>query len=210
MQKLVEISKNLILTSFLNILYVIILLISIKKKKRWKRLSKFKKITVFGSISLVLILGIGLFIVLIPRLFGLTPHLIEDSAMYPTYMNGSLVYIHPIDTQEILVGDVVSYYENQGEQVKTRRIIAVDNANKRVYTKADTEQQGEEGYVNWRNIIGRPVFQIPYVGLFLSQRVLSWARGIFFGIALCLTAFTTWNTFDKLRKKEESSDYFLE
>lgn len=97
----------------------------------------YKKITFFSSISLIVLLALTLSIILLPRVFGLTPQIIEDHGMSPYYSKGSLIYVRPKNPNELLVGDVITYYENSGEHIMTRRVIAVEEEHQKFYTKAD-------------------------------------------------------------------------
>lgn len=97
--------------------------------------------------------------------------------MSPYYAQGNLIYVRPKNTNEILVGDIITYYENSGKKISTRRVIAVENNHEDFYTKADTKTYIEPGVVKKRNIIGSPIFQIPYIGLVLSKRHLHGFRG---------------------------------
>lgn len=47
--------------------------------------------------------------------------------MSPYYAQGNLIYVRPKNTNEILVGDIITYYENSGKKISTRRVIAVEN-----------------------------------------------------------------------------------
>ena len=103
--------------------------------------------------------------------------------MSPYYAQGNLIYVRPKNTNEILVGDIITYYENSGKKISTRRVIAVENNHEDFYTKADTKTYIEPGVVKKRNIIGSPIFQIPYIGLVLSKTAFAWIQGLFFTIA---------------------------
>ncbi len=97
----------------------------------------------------------------------------------------------------------------QEKKVSTRRVIAVENNHEDFYTKADTKTYIEPGVVKKRNIIGSPIFQIPYIGLVLSKTAFAWIQGLFFTIAFCLTGITAWNTFVELKKKRRRTQKFL-
>ncbi len=164
----------------------------------------YKKITFFSSISLIVLLALTLSIILLPRVFGLTPQIVEDQGMSPYYSKGSLIYVKPRNPKEILVGDVITYYENSGKHIMTRRVTAVEEENQKFYTKADTRHQAESGVVSKRCIIGVPIFQIPYIGILLSRTAFAWIRWLFFGIAFSLTAITAWNTLDSFKKRKRN------
>lgn len=169
----------------------------------------YKKITFNSSIALIVFLSLTLLVVLLPRLFGLTPYIIEDKGMSPYYAQGSMIYVRPKSADEILVGDVITYYENSGKKVTTRRVTAVDKNQKTFYTKADADNYAEPGIVRKRNIIGKPIFQIPYIGLILSRTAFVWIRWLFLVIAFCLTAITAWNTFEEFKKRKKGTRRFL-
>ncbi|EOH89334.1 signal peptidase I [Enterococcus villorum] len=170
----------------------------------------YKKITYVSSITLIVLLAVVLSIVLLPKLFGITTHIIEDRGMSPYYSQGSLIYVRPKKPEELLVGDVITYYENSGEQIITRRVIAVGEDHQNFYTKADSASQTESGVVGQRYIIGTPIFQIPYIGIFLSKAAFVWMRWLFLGIAFCLTGITAWNMFDEFEKKKNSNRFFTQ
>ena len=156
----------------------------------------YKKITFISSITLIIFLILILLVVLVPRIFGLTPYIIEDKEMSPYYAQGNLIYVRPKN-------------KNSGKKISTRRVIAVENNHEDFYTKADTKTYIEPGVVKKRNIIGSPIFQIPYIGLVLSKTAFAWIQGLFFTIAFCLTGITAWNTFVELKKKRRRTQKFL-
>ena len=145
--------------------------------------------------------------ILLPRVFGLTPQIIEDHGMSPYYSKGSLIYVRPKNSNELLAGDVITYYENSGEHIMTRRVIAVEEEHQKFYTKADNRSQTESGVVSKRNIIGVPIFQIPYLGIILSRTAFVWIRWLFFGIAFSLSAITAWNTLDTFKKRKRNHSF---
>lgn len=169
----------------------------------------YKKITFFSSISLVVLLAIILCVVRLPRVFGLTPHIIDDQAMASSYAEGSLIYVQKRKTDTILVGDVITYYENSGKHIVTRRVVAIEDQHQYFYTKADGKTQIEVEAVRDRNIIGTPVFKIPYIGLLFSRHAFNWMKGVFLGIAVCLSSITAWHTYLELKQcREKETDFF--
>ena len=163
----------------------------------------YKKITFVSSVTLIIFLILILLVVLVPRIFGLTPYIIEDREMNPYYAQGNLIYVRPKNTDEILVGDIITYYENSGKKISTRRVIAIENNYNDFYTKADTRTYIEPGVVKKRNIIGSPIFQIPYIGLVLSKTAFAWIQGLFFTIAFCLTGIMEY--FCRVEKEAETN-----
>lgn len=84
----------------------------------------YKKITFISSITLIIFLILILLVVLVPRIFGLTPYIIEDKEMSPYYAQGNLIYVRPKNTNEILVGDIITYLLHimKIQEKKSRRV----------------------------------------------------------------------------------------
>src|SRR5690349_15135581 len=76
---------------------------------------------------LLLAFSAGLVVaVLIPRLAGATPYVIETGSMRPSMPPGSLVISKPIDPVDVAAGDVITFQLKSGEStVVTHRVISV-------------------------------------------------------------------------------------
>ncbi|MDT2758511.1 S26 family signal peptidase [Enterococcus xiangfangensis] len=124
---------------------------------------KNRKITMVGvtllfCLSLLAILMIG-----IPKVLDVTPYAVSDNKMAPEYREGGLVFVKDI-SEPIHVGDTITYYTNQKEEIKTRRVLAVDNKIEGYFVKGDNADKAEMGLVHKRNLIGAPHFYLPYIG----------------------------------------------
>ena len=102
------------------------------------------------------------------RLIGLQPYVVLSGSMEPTYHVGSLIYVKDVDYRELRAGDPITYMISQ-DTVVTHRIIEVlvdenDPNVLRYFTKGDANEVPDGSSVHYRNIIGKPVFSIPYLG----------------------------------------------
>lgn len=116
-------------------------------------------------VGIVVLLAIALVGV---RLIGLQPFVVLSGSMRPTYEVGSLIYVKSVDYKELEVGDPITYMISQ-DTVVTHRIIEVlvdeeDPETIRYFTKGDANDVPDGSSVHYRNIIGKPVFSIPYLG----------------------------------------------
>ena len=75
--------------------------------------------------KVVVILACIYGIVFLPKLFNYHPHIITDDAMYPTYLQSSIVYYTETNYQNILKGDIVSFKEN--DLIKCARVYEINN-----------------------------------------------------------------------------------
>lgn len=116
-------------------------------------------------VGIVVLLAIALVGV---RLIGLKPFVVLSGSMRPTYEVGSLIYVKSVDYKELKVGDPITYMISQ-DTVVTHRIIEVlvdeeDPNTLRYFTKGDANDVPDGVSVHYKNIIGKPVFSLPYLG----------------------------------------------
>ena len=116
-------------------------------------------------VGMVVLLAIALVGV---RLIGLRPYAVLSGSMRPAYEVGSLIYVKSVDYKELKAGDPITYMISQ-DTVVTHRIIEVlvdeeDPDTIRYFTQGDANAQPDGTSVHYKNIIGKPVFTIPYLG----------------------------------------------
>lgn len=102
------------------------------------------------------------------RFCGLKVYTVLSGSMEPTYHTGSLIYVKDVDYTQLQAGDVITYMLNE-DTVATHRIVEVvpdetDLSVLRYRTKGDANTAVDGGLVHYKNVIGSPVFTIPYLG----------------------------------------------
>lgn len=130
--------------------------------------SGFKKVwnTVTGVlVALVVIVAILLVGV---RIVGLDVYMVLSGSMEPVYKTGSIVYVKEVDPYALKVGDDITYMLDE-DTIATHRIIEVmpdpeDEEVVRFRTKGVNNKIADENPVHYKNVIGSPVFTIPYLG----------------------------------------------
>lgn len=98
------------------------------------------------------------------RLFGFTPYTVLSGSMEPTYPVGSLIYVKKVDTADLQVGDPITFVFDQSLTVATHRVVELDPAEGYAITKGDANEAVDGSPVAFENILGRPVFCVPYLG----------------------------------------------
>lgn len=130
--------------------------------KAFKRIWSFVGGCIVAVIVLLAIALVGV------RVVGLNPYVVLSGSMEPVYHVGSLIYVKEVDYKELQVGDPITYLISD-DTVVTHRIIEVlvdeeDTETIRYFTKGDANEMPDGTSVHYRNIIGKPVFAIPYLG----------------------------------------------
>lgn len=131
-----------------------------------------KKIwNVISTILVVIVVVIALLLVG-ARVFGLQVYTVLSGSMEPTYHVGSIIYVKPVDPSEIKVGDPITFVMNEQLTVATHRVVRIDAENSAFYTKGDANEDPDASPVHFNNLLGKPVFTIPYLG-YVSSYVQS-------------------------------------
>ena len=125
---------------------------------------------IWNWISSILVAAVVLLAVALVgvRIVGLQPYVVLSGSMEPTYPVGSLIYVKSTDYKQLKVGDPITFLVSE-DTVATHRIIEVlpdeDDPNTiRYFTQGDANDAPDGSSVHYKNIIGKPVFSIPYLG----------------------------------------------
>ena len=170
-------------------------------KKLWNGLT-----TVLVALVVVLaVLLVGV------RLVGLTPYVVLSGSMEPTYHTGSLIYVKKADPFTIEAGTPITFMMDE-DTIATHRVVEVvpdetDSTVVRFRTKGDANDAPDGSLVHYKNVIGTPVFSIPYLG-YVSDYITN-PPGMYIGFAvlgiiiLMLFAPDLLRAADKADKKAE-------
>ncbi len=116
-------------------------------------------------VALVIIMAILLVGV---RLVGLQVFDVLSGSMEPTYHTGSLIYVREIDPADVQLGQAITFRRDSATVVTHRVVEIVTNEEDPTAisfrTKGDANDSVDGGTVQAQNVIGTPVFTIPYLG----------------------------------------------
>ena len=125
---------------------------------------------VWNVVSSILVALVVIFAALLvgARLFGLQVFTVLSGSMEPAYHTGSLIYVKKVDPFTIQPGQPITFLLDE-DTVATHRVVGVvpDEENPgviRFRTKGDANEAEDGALVHCKNVIGTPVFSIPYVG----------------------------------------------
>ena len=126
-----------------------------------------KAFDIFSSIVVVVVVILAIMLVGV-RLVGLQVFAVLSGSMEPNYHTGALIYVKPVEPHDLQTGDVITYMVSE-DTVVTHRIAGVvpDDEDPNIWrfrTKGDANEQEDSILVHEANVIGTPVFTIPYMG----------------------------------------------
>jgi signal peptidase len=134
------------------------------REEKEKMMEKLKKVwNVISTVLVVIVVAIAVFLVG-SRIAGFRVFTVLTPSMEPAYKVGSLIYVKKTAPDKIKVGDPITFVLNEDLVVATHRVVRIDAENKHFYTKGDANNVEDQDPVHFNNLIGRPVFSIPYLG----------------------------------------------
>lgn len=135
-------------------------------------MNKTKKVwNVITSILVILVVILAIALVGV-RVVGIEPYTVLSASMEPKYQTGSLIYVTKTDYKTLKVGDDITFMLDENT-VATHQIIEIiqDSNDKdvlRFRTQGIANDTPDGGTVHCKNIIGKPIFTIPYLGYVAS------------------------------------------
>lgn len=138
------------------------------------------------------------------RVIGLTPYTVLSGSMEPAYRVGSLIYVKEIDESDITVGTPITFTVSGGAMVATHRVYEITELEGEVayITKGDANDVLDPA-VKYSNVVGSPVFSIPYLGYFSTW--LQSGAGVIAGIALAAMLLLSTLLTELLPRGKEST-----
>ena len=139
-----------------------------KHKSQNKPKSVFMRVwnivtTVFVAVTVVLAVAlVGV------RILGIQVYTVLSGSMEPEYHVGALIYVKKADSTELTVGDDITFMLDE-DTVATHRIVGIvpdenDPSILRFRPKGVANEHEDGTLVHYKNIVGKPIFTIPYLG----------------------------------------------
>ena len=165
-------------------------------KKLWSVLST---LIVIAVVALAILLA-GV------RIVGLTPYVVLSGSMEPTYHTGALIYDKKVDPFTLKEGDVITFMVSE-DTLATHRIVGVvpdedEPGTIRFRTKGDANDAEDGTLVHYKNVVGTPVFTIPYLGYFSNW--ITHAPGKYIAITAAVVFLILLFLPDMLKKADEA------
>ena len=165
-------------------------------KKLWSVLST---LIVIAVVALAILLA-GV------RIVGLTPYVVLSGSMEPTYHTGSLIYDKKVDPFTLKEGDVITFMVSE-DTLATHRVVGIvpdedEPGTIRFRTKGDANDAEDGTLVHYKNVVGTPVFTIPYLGYFSNW--ITHAPGKYIAITAAVVFLILLFLPDMLKKADEA------
>ncbi|WP_413601306.1 signal peptidase I [Curtobacterium sp. Curtsp57] len=143
---------------------------------------------------LVIVAGLAVVLIVIPKATDSTPLTVLTQSMEPTLPPGTLLVVKPTPLEDIRIGDVVTYQIVSGQPaVISHRVVAVESSSDGARTfvlKGDNNAEPDPSPVTAAQVRGVVWYSIPEVG-YVNQLVngsRGWLIPVVAGILLAYSA----------------------
>ena len=165
-----------------------------KKQNKGEGDAIYKVINTITTVMVVLLVVFAALLV-VPRFVGIDTYVVLSGSMEPVHKTGGLIYTTKnVDTDELEVGDVITFQMSQ-TTIATHRIVDIkDEGGTRMFqTKGDANAAPDQNLVPEQNVIGKSLFSIPYLGY--AANYIQQPPGLYYaagaGVILVLLTFVS-------------------
>lgn len=134
----------------------------------------------------------GFFVLLfaLPALFGIKPYVVTSGSMEPKFKVGSIAYVKKTKEADIKVGDTITFYMKNSNIVATHEVYEVDKKNLLFRTQGINNKDDNGNVIHdanpvlYKDVIGKAIFCIPYLGIIYEFVLKSPGLYIILGITI--------------------------
>lgn len=140
------------------------------------------------------------------RFLGFQLFTVLSGSMEPELPVGSVIYVRPVEAQDIRVRDVITFRLENGANATHRVVEVMDGGGDLQFrTKGDANPIDDAEPVSAEQLIGRPVFHVPCLGYLVTY--MQTPKGTYTAMAaaagLLILAFLPDLFFSKEKNKNE-------
>jgi signal peptidase I len=105
-----------------------------------------------------------LLLLFVPGWLGLHLEAVASGSMEPSIRTGSLLYVKPASFEELSVGDIITYYIEDGSTKVTHRVVEKLEEAEAFRTKGDANPCEDSWEVPYDAVEGTVLCAIPWIG----------------------------------------------
>lgn len=151
----------------------------VKKSGMVERFSGLAKVIgnmIFGIMFLVIILLLFSLAYVkasggLPQIAGYQMYIVVSGSMNPAFDTGSMVFVKPVNPDEIKEREIITYRGlGDGRQLVSHRVVSISDTEDGITftTKGDANDVPDPNPVPTRNLVGKVVLAVPYLGYFMD------------------------------------------
>lgn len=118
----------------------------------------------FNILTIATVIVVGFVIFNVAN--GATGYAVTSDSMANTLKRGDIVFVKPIDTKKIEVGDVVTVDLQETRVYFTHRVVKINGEDKTITTKGDNNNENDPMDTPIDRVVGKMWYSVPLLGYF--------------------------------------------
>ena len=106
-----------------------------------------------------------------PKIVGHHMYIVLSGSMAPAFDTGSVIFVKPVEPEEIREGDIITY-RGMGDSrlLTTHRVVGIEGSGQdlQFITKGDANDVNDPNPVPGQNLVGKVALSVPYLGYLMS------------------------------------------
>jgi signal peptidase I len=121
-----------------------------------------------GMVAFLLLMTAAVLVFLAPR-FGWMVDSVYSGSMRPAMKVGGVVITRPATTDNIKIGDIITFNSPHGDALTSHRVVAIEKGPTGGFqTKGDANEDVDPFIVPGEKVVGVVCFHLPYLGYLAS------------------------------------------
>lgn len=136
-------------------------------------------VQVFSWTLMFSVIAAGVALIVVPKAVGGRPLTVLSGSMVPAFDPGDVVVIRPVDVDELMIGDVITFQEKSGDpELISHRIIGISFASegREFLTRGDANGSADLAPVSEAQVRGEVWYSVPLVGYVATSMAGGWMR----------------------------------
>ena len=150
---------------------------------------------VFSWFLLAAVVAAALALIVVPKAAGAKPLTVLSGSMTGTYDIGDVVIVRPAATEELVVGDVITFQATSDDPtLTTHRIVglAYGSDGTRFVTQGDANDAADPSPIRPEQVMGEVWYSVPVVGHASLWMAGGWVRNALDLLAAGLLVYGGW------------------
>ena len=138
-----------------------------------------------------------------PDFLGFTPFIIVSGSMEPKIQVNNLIITKKTDLNNIKVGDIISYKDDENNIIITHRVVNIIEQDGQTFfeTKGDNNRSNDKKLVSYEQVQGKYLCTIPLVGSLIVYVKTPSGMGLTITFIVCIYILYDIAIREHLRKK---------
>ncbi len=143
-----------------------------------------------------------------PAIAGRKIYIAMSGSMEPAVKVGSVVVVKPLPAEEVVLGDIITFRNDRSLTITTHRVDSLETENGLLfYTKGDANNARDPLPVQPRQLVGKVVLTVPYLGYLFAYTRTQKGVMVVFGLAALVVASELFYAYQAEKRRRNETGF---